>query len=370
MKSFFVAYLTLLTCLSFAQTSGSVADVHAELKATLHPVYQPSRETGAMVVEVPIVMVVNPKSLPQNPPEPKLSVLEASNWTAETREAKVKVVAVGLNKEANSLLVYLADSVSMVPKLTFGRQEVCPLGTESLDPASIVKPKSFSLLGFQPSAQLTDGSTAGVYQIGLNMPFSSQMKLTGVLSSNMKDKQANIALEFIPAKNFKIQATSSQLGTSQMLTAGYERTSFSGPEYPFNYKGEVSPRFSSTTGVYFTRQLRVDTDVSGGADPGSGIYAAHSFSMPAAFDASGFMKFNFSLNLYYFPSSTADKFGVKQFEPAFDLGTLIPLQRPNQLKNGGWTDGMWLKLGLIQGVQPGNAFGKVSGFRFDIVESF
>ncbi len=327
--------------------------------AKLVQVYQPSAERGVMAVVQKGVVTIDP------------TFANAGTWTAVLKSGKsVKVVSVVFDSKVDELLVYLAEAVTEVPTISHNGTVMIQGAASDIDPATISTPKSFSLLGFQPTAQLTDGSTAGVYQVGLNMPFGSNLKLNGVLSTNMKDKQANIALDFFPAKNFKIQATSSQLGTSQMLTAGYERTSFSGPEYPFNYKGEVSSRFSSTTGLYFTRQLRVDTDVSGGADPGSGVYGMTNINIPAAFDASGFMKFNFSLNLYYFPSSTADKFGVKQFEPAFDLGTLIPLQRPNQLKNGSWSEGMWLKLGLIQGVQPGNAFGKVSGFRFDIVKSF
>ncbi|MEI7577846.1 MAG: hypothetical protein WCK51_13210 [Armatimonadota bacterium] len=282
----------------------------------------------------------------------------------------IPVVAVKFDEPSEQLIIYLGKAVEEVPRLEFGGQEVYKGGITYGDSVGTQGPSSFTLLGFQPAAQLTDGSTGGVYQIGLNMPLNSKLRLNGVLSTNMKDKQANVGLDFFPAKNVKLQAASSQLGTSQMLTAGYEKTSFFGPEYPFNYKGEVSPRFSSTSGIYFTRQLRVDSNTTGGADPGSGIYGAAGINIPVAFDASGFTKFNLGLNLYYFPSSTANQFGTRQFEPAFDIGGFIPLQRPTLLKNGSWSDGMWLKLGLIQGVQPGNAFGKVSGFRFDIVKSF
>ncbi|MDH4387892.1 MAG: hypothetical protein QE269_04125 [Fimbriimonas sp.] len=328
--------------------------------AKLVPVHQPSAERGVMAI---VLSDVGDISAQLNKDLQKLKATLKSGKS-------VAITSVGYSGSSSELIIYLCEAVSEIPTVKLGDNVLVEGAASDIDPVTIQSPKAFALLGFQPTAQLTDGSTAGVYQIGLNMPLSSSFKINGVLSSNMKDKQANIALDFFPAKNFKIQATSSQLGTSQMLTAGYELTSQSGPSYAFNYKGEVSPRFSSTTGLYFTRQLRVDSDVSGGADPGSGVYGMTNLVIPVAFDASGFIKSNFSLNLYYFPSSTADKFGVRQFEPAFDLGTFLPLQRPKQLKGGGWTDGMWLKLGLIQGVQPGNAFGKVSGFRFDIVKSF
>ncbi len=332
---------------------------------------QPAFEsTGVAAVVIHVGLLKVPLVDNRTQASAPMSILDTRRWSATIKSMAIPVVGVKFDAASEQLVLYLGKAVDEIPRLEFGGQEIHNGGVTYGDSVGTQGPSSFNLLGFQPTAQLTDGSTAGVYQIGLNLPFDSNLKLNGVLSTHMKDKQANIALDFFPAKNFKFQAISNQLGTSQMLTTGYERTSFSGPSYPFNYKGEVSPRFSSSTGLYFTRQLRVDSDVTSGADPGSGIYGMTHLNIPAAFDASGFMKFNLSLNLYYFPSTTADKFGVNQFESAFDLGTLVPLQRPTELKNGGWREGMWLKLGLVHGVQPGNAFGKVSGFRFDIVKSF
>lgn len=391
-------FLTVLICCSFfanahQEPSTKAQDPETKINdgVSIVPVYTPSKEAGIVAIRIPLSLIQSSikytdeqmKALLR---DDELGLQYDYRYTVkDSRGFKLKVTGIGIYsrsrdpKEREAVWVYLNENLTEMPSVSLwlDRKTVQlvkngPLPSE-FDPAAVSTPSSFRLLGFQPAAQLIGGGTAAAYQVAVDLSIGDRGRISGIGSTSFLDQQAQFTLGYrVPLfGDTQVDVLTNQLGTNQMLQIGKESVSRQGSGVALNYLGEVAPLTTYRSGLYFARQLRVDPRVGGpNARLGSGMYFGSTSRTEARFLRDGFDKFSFGTGLYLFPFGADNQFGTRWLEISYDLGLQLALRRPKKLKNGFSNDALWLKLGYFGGIQPGNAFNQVQGFRFDIVRSF
>jgi hypothetical protein len=396
MKILFALILLCLSIISFGQDPQlkpeTISTQSTIESATLEPVYAPSRETGVVAIRIPFSLIkrafeLSDEQFSEIAGDSTVGIAYDYRYrVTNSRGFKIQVAGVAVykrskdSKDRESVWVYLSEAVSEMPSVSMwliGKTvEIVKAGPidGNFDPASVGTPANFRLLGFQPAAQLIGGGTAAAYQVAIDFALGNRGRLSGIGSTSFLDQQAQFKLGYSAPifGDTQIDFLTNQLGTNQTFQIGKESVSRSnGGSIAKNYLSQVAPLSTTRTGIYYAKQLRIDPRVGGqNSRLGSGAYIATTSTTEAGFSADGFTKFSVGTGLYLFPFGADRQFGTRFCEFTYDVGFQIPIQKPRRLKSGYSNDGIWLKLGYFGGIQPGNAFNQVQGFRFDIVRSF